>query len=29
MMESVEVQPMVVDVTYKKVRNDYEKFKDT
>ena len=28
-MKSVEVQPMVVDVTYKKVRNDYEKFKDT
>ena len=29
MMESVEVQPMVVDITYKKVRNDYEKFKNT
>ena len=29
MMESVEVQPMVVDVTYKKVRSDYEKFKNT
>ena len=28
-MKSVEVQPMVVDVTYKKVRNDYEKFKNT
>ena len=27
MMESVEVQPMVVDITYKKVRSDYEKFK--
>ena len=29
MMESVEVQPMVVDITYKKVRSDYEKFKNT
>ena len=28
-MKSVEVQPMVVDITYKKVRNDYEKFKNT
>ena len=28
MMESVEVQPMVVDITYKKVRSDYEKFKN-
>ena len=28
-MKSVEVQPMVVDVTYKKVRSDYEKFKNT
>lgn len=25
-MKSVEVQPMVVDITYKKVRSDYEKF---
>ena len=28
-MKSVEVQPMVVDVTYKKVRSNYEKFKNT
>ena len=28
-MKSVEVQPIVVDVTYKKVRSDYEKFKNT
>lgn len=28
-MDSVEVQPMVVDITYKKVRSDYEKFKNT
>lgn len=28
-MKSVEVQPMVVNVTYKKVRSDYEKFKNT
>ena len=28
MMKSVEIQPMVVDVTYKKVRSDYEKFKN-
>ena len=27
-MKSVEVQPMVVDITYKKVRSDYEKFKN-